>query len=1848
MDAPPLDVSPVASFLLALAERRQSGGVTVGDRRLRLQAGEVCDMAAAPGDPDFPEFLIASGRVAQERLNAARAQHGSTELSGDDWVTRGLLTQNEWKNLRRALWLDRFVRALRLAAERGDPPPTLEPERTSDAGGGNVPLLRFTLDALTRLAVDGDATAVGVRLNHRLQWVDGPLTEEAKRWAALGETSDRPVVSAILARFPACAPQLAALLRTGLLRLQAPGTPGARAPSRTGTLPPPAPRLSVVPESPPAPLTLQTHRPPLLPRAPRVRLDPGADGIPIESIPQVDLGGAQTTPVPLHDPLRELELRIAALEARQAPGPERARAFVELSRLWHSRIGSLEEAARALREAASADPSDPQVLQDAALHCSYLGQTELAIAYARGAIAASAISVERAAAYRLLADIHRACDDIDGCVEALSEAAAEDPSRPEAHELLSHLLSERDNLPVAVAHARLAALGWVEHDKPRAAVLYGLAYAWNPADALLADEYAALQVELGYTEAAIAVLAETARNLEQPELRKRVRLGAAQRAEAAGRKDLSAELLTELFDDEPSFDLIYAPLDEDLGQTGQQADELAMLETIATSCPHDQAPVWLARAGEIALGLPGERTTALALLARALNANPTLARPMELLLRAGGTRPEIQELASGDEARIAQLQAQLREPLDEADELAVHAQLGALYARRPDPRAVATAALRALTIDPKHATSLSRLWRAAAALRDPALTREALALRARAKEGGRQQARALVALARHLENLGDFDAAVASADAALASDATAADAAIVLLRHAHRMEPSRAVARLTHARTLLGELPALLSAIAEAARAAADHDTQLSVLHAWCERLPYFPEARLSALDFHLTQSDPAPILAEAEALLRDAGGPLIVSRAKEAVSRLHELSAHADAARLAQRVMDELGRADAQYADEAVELARAADDPALLATALERAASTVDGAARLSRLLLLAEHHAQRGDRVGQLRALLRALAVDATCMQALEGLATLFAQSGDENRLLTVLSLSLQAQTDPAQRRQRLLDLASAAAHVGNDLPRALAYLKTLMLESAEDREGLLTSLGALFALGEPRWAIEQARVLARELPDEAGGSVYLWTARKAEVDLQDPALALELASEGARQFPAVGELLLMVERLTLPTADRTAALAVYDALIAAAIGPHGQRALHYRAGRWLERSGVPDEALAHYAQAFSLAKGAGVAFKAIERVARETGRLGPLVDAQEALAVTLRDQEAQFAMLCEAARTALHELDDPARGFALLMKADELARVGELDEQLVDAATRLGSRDAGARERALTELATTWEQRAEKAWDAEAKTQLLLHTARMHLLQRNDPAGAIRALSSALTPAVAESLPVELRAATLTTMAEALLAAGREHEAATALQSALEAVPEHPEALAVRSRLKGRPSAAKPLEPSAPAVAKPNPPPSAAEPPAPGPAASPATSTASRIAIEPTEIRDEKPANLGVVSTRVRRSEPPLRMLPSAPEAAATAPELQVRQAPDAGDPRALEDLLSVVGADPQRQAEAHSLLGQLVRADPSRTESLRQLHAGAVAQGALAEAAVTAEILALFDPSIAATQHAPFHAGLFREGELSELVEAGARGPAVRRLLALLWENARALPRFRRTLDSYDVSPRQRVSPNTDGPVAMAYARAARLLAQTDTPLYLKPKASPALTVVPTHPPAVIARADLSELPALTYRVAQCLVWAQADNALLCVLPEQEGRDLIAALLGAFGPAGSVEKLDRAGKELASALWHTVPMRTQAQMRELIAAHWIELDYDALRHRAGLSAHRAGLFVLANATQALEALTALEPSLRGVEIHSETGFQEACALSEAFSETIRSALSEPYLSLVAQVI
>ena len=336
--------------------------------------------------------------------------------------------------------------------------------------------------------------------------------------------------------------------------------------------------------------------------------------------------------------------------------------------------------------------------------------------------------------------------------------------------------------------------------------------------------------------------------------------------------------------------------------------------------------------------------------------------------------------------------------------------------------------------------------------------------------------------------------------------------------------------------------------------------------------------------------------------------------------------------------------------------------------------------------------------------------------------------------------------------------------------------------------------------------------------------------------------------------------------------------------------------------------------------------------------------------------------------------------------------------------------------------------------------------------------------------------------------------------------------------------------------------------------------------------------------------------------------------------------------------------MLGAPSQRaepaQAE-HSRLLEKLRKEPFDLADLRRFFEQAQLLAAIPEALVAGQILSLFEPTIEVPQ-SRFRAELMLGEEAWHFVHDELDHELLQ-LTRILWTSLRAIPQLRRTPESSGLEERQRAAPGDKAGLMPAYARITKLLGRTEVALYQKPRSDPELYALPCFPPCIVARAKLVPDSTVVFRLAQLLVYCEPEHAVTCLLPETEGRDLLGALLGAFGPPGTAGNLSRAGKDYAAQLWHAVPVRVQSQLRELVRSRLPVLDYDRLQGRAALCAARAGLLVSLDVRSAIEGLTGVEPTLHDFDVHTQLGFEACYANSRTLRELIRCAFSESYLAL-----
>lgn len=1942
-----LSPSPIAIFLLGLAERGADGSVEVGGCQVLLRKGQVVDVRPAEDDGDLAAFLLDSGRVAPEPLERCRARAEQEGLSFEEVLIRQrLLSSEAVREVRRGLWLDRLVRGIAAASERGDAAPALQ-------AGGALPeapstsLVTFVLDALERRAGDEDAGQVGARAQHRLEWLPTPHTERAARWARFDGRETRGPVAGLLKIEPAAASRVAALLRAGLARIvspdrtsvtppAAPASPASSSssPPRT-TLPPEPPAPSIAPEPPPATFSVE-----LIPA-----LFPLFDGEPQlhRALPRFP------EPVePLNDPLDALERRITALEQTNAPGPERAEAWRRFGEAWETRFGSLEEAARAYREAAAADAEDRLASERAADRCAALGQTDLAVAYGRASVSAAADEPERAAALWRYALLCRRADRASEALGALRAARTARPDDPEPLALSVHVWRELDRKGEAAEAAAEAAAELPDPD--RALALSALALALAPHETAHAEAYADRLAARGRIDAAIAVRSEAVRRTNDPDARRSLLLAAAEQAELANRPRIAAALLTRAFDAEPHVDLFYDPLDADLAQADAPLERAVLLEEIAAAAIESQASYYV-RAAEARSALSGDSAWEIELWARALELTPedeagwrtvreraaprVLADVIERAVLRGrwnSVEPqrraleELAQLAEGalsEPARaawaweriqalgfhdpapgraLARLAPELAahrarrkdledagpsraladhlrgDPdrrrqalrlyggmLDDSDARAACEELSRLlgeedtrllercaaHAEDPAERArlrLRRAALAALAgrfdeaalacrsiLDelPSHREASLRLLRAASRLGDPELLREALGSEVALAASPPAQARLLCALAVELEDADRRDEALSCAEAALEADPQSAEAALVMTRHLEMLEaPEKAFERV---RALFGDAPPILEAWARIARASGARTVMLEALDAWARVAPYDSEPwaqRLSALAPDETAD--SLFLAIEGALAPERVVPSLAPKVTSALTLLAELGDIERAATLAIDAADALGPNGAPLRELANQLARASGDAGLRRDALERRLAVPSEEARLALLDELASLHREANDRAAEARTHLRVLAIQPHESRSLARLEALYTETGEIDRLMAALALSLDG-AEPPMRIEPLRKLAAASFTLRGDLDRAERYLLEAWTPALESEAPLFESAAALVALGRGRRAVEHLCDAGRTLPPHRAAAVFLRAVQTALKEVDDSRLALSATLEGLEYAPSSGHLLLAFEQLAMELREVEAAEHTYQRLFDRAMGPHGRSAIAYRRARWLEHVGAG--ALDAYLEAFTLEPKAA-AYASIERLARERGDLEALARAALLLAAHAAHPAARANMTREAARILERELDADERAFEVLF---ELWETGDpsVEDDLLRLANATRRSDAARGDAAFERVLDELRRRADDAWMSEMRARILVRQARVHALGRRD-LDAARATIGEAIEAAGEDGDVDLVAEIHLEAASWCFEAGAQEDANAHVRDALRARPANETARALASQLgldldtvtgdRSEPQVLRESKEEDEAAASHSWPPAMG---ANGGAAMTAMETggaadlspppppadASLVDVESHE--DVSHVALGVNASAVRSSPVPTRVL--VPPAMGRWRPASPPQTSD--DAAALErEASSIAARSPERAIE---LLRAAVALEPDRLSALRAL--GALGETHPAGHGARA-LLALIEPELAPAQRLAPPA----RSRLRDLL----RDPALAALddiWALLWEQA--APLFREPHASA-LEPNAQVTRVATTPEARAYVDALDALGRDELPAFYLDRSGSGLVIRLTVPPCLVGGPDFADgEPAMRFALGRALALSEPESLLVATLTAPRRRMVSAAVAAAFGPADGGDSVPREAAALASELWRTIPPRAQGGIRELLVAAGERWSDDGLiRDAVEAKGLRAGLIACGDLGVAVRGVCDADAELSSLRLDTEAGLSEALG-AESIARLVRFALS-----------
>lgn len=1886
MGAGDLSPSPLARALLELSERGADGTIEIGGRTVVFRRGSVVNVLGAASDETFAEFLLSSGRIDAKALAASKSEKAKHR----DDVSALKLPPGEVVRARRALWLDRLVRALGASASDAL---SLAPDITNAPVETSEPLPELVLDALERRAGEHDAGEVGERAAERVYWIDGPHAALGKAWCRLDPPPDRTPVYECLRRAPAAAARIAALVRAGLVTLR-----GAAAPS-----PPPEPMPDVAPETPARP-SMPRFRDTLRPGAPQapagsVKLDPSAATIETEDFAALtpELPALPEPRAALSDPLDALEREIATLERDGADGPARAQAWTQLARLWLRHHGSIDEAARCYREAVAADASSFAPARDAAMLCAAMGRLDLARAYARAAVRYAPDAQARARAWLEVARLEERGGDLDRARAALVEATIAAPTLATAWQRLARHEARR-------GHHREAAAIWLRgayavlDERPqlaRAFAEHAFAGGGDP-DAL--SIIARALVAEGRPLAAFATLRQTAPTSFPTVTVQRLRVEAAEIAEREGRLDLAFESMRDAYDLDPEVDALHEPVAAYASVAGLTAyDEGVLLESMARHASREAQAEWLARAADAferadpespwvlelrstSLGLApdpdvvekliafGETTNDLASvgdgLERAVRIATNEGLDESLLLvaladiaeRTGSvarahwawTRLVARAPTADIKAKIAALEGRVRIAdgvitLAERDvvnatadtKLAAERKLAVLLREPPDARRRAVDLHRALLAeDPSDTAAELALERMLFVLGEDEERRLLLAARIAETTSRTDRERMLATWARlstldapHEERVQSTDAwlevakadpeararahrlayesrdpvrlrAVLEAGAASATDVAdrarwsvrrarveadadrgrlAGDLVLAALGddpdlpEAHTwilvrpidLPAARRAVLANDTRRALGDSPMVLRFGLEAAREAGDLEAMRAFLDARLRLGDSPADAARERLEVALGSGEAQEIrVAADQALGADACEDDMAELVERAISLVADHDS-GDAAMLAIRAADRLG--DSRFVTLAHRFAADTDllEPRIAAS--ERLVAWASGPARIVALRELAALHGQVDDPARESRAWLRLLSDEPGDPTALERLTEIYALTGETERLVAVLGV--RAEGMPEDGRLGVALTQALAWLRAGALDRALAALDDYVTRAADTQTAVHAAARALVAWERPEDAVALLVRVAATAPDGPGERLYEHAVHIAENVLRDPARELDLAIEGLDRFPTSSKLLVAFERLALEKRDIERANATYDSLVDRAIGAHGRRGVAYRHARWLERAGELEPALLAYVRAFKLSPAEGIAFSAIERLASQLGRFDSLVEAMLALVERTSHVEKRLALMRNTVALCEGPINDVERAFDLMHEAWKSTGRTDLLPDLRRLARRLTENGSPRGEACFREIVEHLDERIGSSWDADDQIRCLRIVASVHALDLGALAPALAAVDRGIVIARENEDIDRVEAAELACDgAEYALAARSADEAAKRAHEAGELVADHPRArdLAARAAAMGGRRAAAPQ---------------------------------------------------AIPATKPNEPAPPPKVDAHAPTAPAPPSAMSASVAGwiSAPGPEPVGGATAVAQTDAVATARADAL------AHAGDVDAWARLVAAAEAEGQRGLASLAADVLAVLTGA-PGTHPVPERAAVLTAlGPRSTNLVHDPGLAAIEALLACLWEGAQ--PIFRKPLAQFGVVGTQRLTTLTQRPLARAYADALRVLGLENIALFVRPDAESLVEILSTSPPSVVVHESIeSDVFALPYRVARALALATPSGVLVSSQDLERLEIAIQSVHAAFGPPDSIGAVGRDAAALAAELWHTIPSRLQARMRDLLASLSAGFDLDRAIACVDSMSARAGLLVCGLPSQAL------------LSAHADVGGAEAMSLAAFAEQTV----------------
>ena len=393
----------------------------------------------------------------------------------------------------------------------------------------------------------------------------------------------------------------------------------------------------------------------------------------------------------------------------------------------------------------------------------------------------------------------------------------------------------------------------------------------------------------------------------------------------------------------------------------------------------------------------------------------------------------------------------------------------------------------------------------------------------------------------------------------------------------------------------------------------------------------------------------------------------------------------------LARRALDVVGPRSVALRQAVLAVADATGERGLAIAAIERfLAAGSAGEERTDLLLDLARRRRAAGDADGSARALLRAVREGAKASVVLAEIdaAPATKSSDGEIAILEARAEALSGSVDADQAGTALSwrEVGAAYFDLAADMPRAVrAWERAAALNP--DR-GVECFASDLVSFAGPDGALTALRDLAARRPKAKDTARVLAIASTVALAAGKNEDAFRVACQALELDPSRTDVLAVAERTA--TDDQIPALErVYHRLSEAALGPYGERAVHYRAARQLEKRNVIDRALSHAVRAFEAVPSEGVAFVIMARLAETSGQSAEVVRAIERVALKHHTPEARAGWLRRAALFAGPSEEGMRQRVEVLLRALSVRPEVELVQALAEAlrallATSIDDRD------------------------------------------------------------------------------------------------------------------------------------------------------------------------------------------------------------------------------------------------------------------------------------------------------------------------------------------------------------------------------------------------------------------------------------------------------------------------------------------------------------------------------------------------------------------------------------